>query len=133
MAMATAMTLLLVEDDVLIAEVLAEALGDAGFAVVHAANGTEGLCKLSADQPPFDVVITDIQLGLGPNGWEIGRQARVQVAEMPVIYISADSAHAWPVQGVPNSIMIQKPFRQGHIINAVLALQAARVPGMRAF
>jgi hypothetical protein len=39
-----------------------------------------------------------------------------------VIYITADSAHEWGAQGVPNSILIAKPFVKAQITQAVAAL-----------
>lgn len=38
---------------------------------------------------------------------------------MPVVYISGDSAHEWPVKGVPKSVMVPKPFAVAQIITAV--------------
>lgn len=67
-------------------------------------------------------MLTDIQLGRGPDGWEVARHARELVPEMPVVYISGDSAHEWTARGVPDSIMVSKPFVDAQIITAVSTL-----------
>jgi hypothetical protein len=41
---------------------------------------------------------------------------------IPVIYISGDSAADWSAEGVPESIMISKPFVMAQIITAVASL-----------
>ena len=41
---------------------------------------------------------------------------------MPVIYISGDSAHEWPVRCMSNSVMVAKPFVSAQIITALATL-----------
>jgi DNA-binding response OmpR family regulator len=120
--MAEAILLLLVEDEVFILEVSESALADAGFEVVAATNGTEALAQLSADATRFGAVISDIRLGKGPDGWEVGRRARELVHDMPVVYTSGDSGHKWSSRGVPNSVMLTKPFAPAQLIAAVSTL-----------
>ena len=67
-------------------------------------------------------MITDIRLGKGPSGWEVGHRAREIVSGIPVIYISGDSAHDWSAKGVPNSVMVPKPFVAAQIITAISTL-----------
>jgi DNA-binding response OmpR family regulator len=67
-------------------------------------------------------LITDIQLGTGPNGWEVGRRAREVVPGLPVVYMSGDSAHDWTAQGVPESVMLQKPFVIAQLVTAITTL-----------
>jgi DNA-binding response OmpR family regulator len=114
--------LLLVEDDELIRELLEAALAEAGFDLTVAADGEQALAELETDATRFRAVITDIRFGAGPDGWEVGRRAREIIADMPVVYMSGDSAHEWPSKGVPNSIMVAKPFAPAQIITAVSTL-----------
>jgi DNA-binding response OmpR family regulator len=115
-------TILLVEDDQLLMLDAEEALVAEGFAVVAIGNGTQALAELDKDAGRFDAVVSDIRLGDGPTGWDIGHRARELVLTMPVVYMTADSAKAWASQGVPNSILIQKPFVQAQLILAVTTL-----------
>ena len=78
--------------------------------------------ELDADAARFRGVLTDIRLGRGPNGWEIARHAGELAPHIPVVYIGGDSAHEWDAQGVPNSVMVSKPFVAAQIITAITSL-----------
>jgi len=114
--------LLLVDDDPTVQEMLGAELSDAGFEIVTAGDGTRALAELDADTTRFGGVITDIRLGRGPDGWDLGRRARELVAGIPVIYITGDSSHEWSSKGVPNSVVIAKPFVPAQIITAIALL-----------
>jgi len=114
--------LLLVEDEALIRDLLEVALHDAGFELAIAPEGTKALAELDVDATRFRAVITDVKLGPGPDGWDVARRARELVPDMPVVYMSGDSANDWASKGVPNSIMVAKPFAPVQIITAVTTL-----------
>jgi DNA-binding response OmpR family regulator len=114
--------LLLAEDEALILVDVRDSLKDAGFEVVAAHNGKQAIAELDADATRFKAVVTDIQLGDGPDGWEIGRHARELVPDMPVIYMSGGSNRDWSSRGVPDSVMIAKPFVPAQLITAVSTL-----------
>src|SRR3954451_15356123 len=119
--MATA-ALFLVEDDVLIRDLLEASLTDAGFEVIEVSCGAKALAEFDADVRRFRAVITDIKLGSGPDGWAVARRARELVPDMPVVYMSGDSSQEWSSKGVPNSLMVAKPFAPAQIITAVSTL-----------
>lgn len=114
--------LLLVDDDPLMREMLRAELGDAGFETIVASDGNQALAELDADAARFQAVITDVNLGPGPDGWAVGRRAREHLADMPVVYISGDSSHEWSARGVPDSVIIAKPFAPAQLITAVATL-----------
>jgi DNA-binding response OmpR family regulator len=114
--------LLLVEDEVLVSDLLAEALIDAGFEVLVAADGTRAIRDLEEDTSRFQCVITDIRLPPGPDGWEMGHRARELDHSIAIIYISGDSAVDWASKGVPNSVMLTKPFAAAQLVTAVSTL-----------
>ena len=109
-------TLLLAEDEAFIQELLASVLAEAGFQIVLASDGTQALRELDMDAVRFSGIITDIRLGAGPDGWEVGRRARSLLPHVPIIYISGDSAHHWAVKGAPGSLFIAKPFRCSQVV-----------------
>jgi DNA-binding response OmpR family regulator len=115
-------TLLLVDDDPLLRELLHTELAEAGFEVVVAGDGTTALAALDEDAARFKAVITDIDLGGGPNGWDIGRHARELVTGIPVVYISGDGGHEWSAHGVPDSVLIAKPFVPAQLVTALSML-----------
>jgi DNA-binding response OmpR family regulator len=101
---------------------LEEELAQAGFDLAVTTNGREALAELEANPAHFCAVVTDIRLGRGPDGWDIGRRAREAVPAMPVVYISGDSAPNWATMGVPNSIMVAKPFYPAEVVTALSTL-----------
>ena len=120
--MTTTTALFLVEDDALIRDLLEDSLTEAGFEVVEVSCGTKALAHFEADAARFRAVITDIRLGAGPDGWAVARRARELVPTMPVVYMSGDSSPEWSSKGVPNSLMVAKPFAPAQIITAVSTL-----------
>jgi DNA-binding response OmpR family regulator len=98
--MASAERLLLVEDDVYIQDLLQSELEEAGFEVVVASNGMRAIAALEADPNRFIAVITDINLGRGPSGWDIGRRARQLSLDIPVVYMTGSEGHHWTTEGV---------------------------------
>ena len=45
-------------------------------------------------------MLTDIRLGAGPDGWSVANRARELNPDMPLVYMSGDSAHQWTEHGV---------------------------------
>ena len=119
--------LLLVEDEQALQSLLETALADEGFEVVMAGSGAKAIAELESHGADFKALITDIRLGSGPDGWEVGHRARQIVPGIPVVYMSGDSIHEWSAEGVPESIMLQKPFALAQLIAAVTSLMNAAI------
>ncbi|MES1205881.1 MAG: response regulator [Pseudomonadota bacterium] len=79
---------LLVEDDTELREAVAEALEDAGYAVLVAANGREGLDLVRGEHPPA-VVLLDLLMPV-MNGWEFceAMRASPETARVPIVVMS---------------------------------------------
>jgi DNA-binding response OmpR family regulator len=67
-------------------------------------------------------LITDINLGKGPDGWDVARHARELIPALPVVYMSGASAHEWTSHGVPHSVFIAKPFAPAQVVTAISTL-----------
>ena len=80
---------LIVEDEFLICEWVAEALGEQGFAVHTVSNARDALRHLAS--APVDVLFTDINLPGGMDGAALARRARDMMPELGVVYASARS------------------------------------------
>lgn len=120
--MAKPLPLFLVEDEVLVQDWLDTELSSAGFDVIVAGNGVHALAELETAGPRFAALVTDIDLGSGPDGWEVSRRARELVFDMPIVYITGKCGDEWPSKGVPNSIVVSKPFAAEKLIAAVSRL-----------
>ena len=118
-------SLLLVEDEALIRMSLERAFIDAGYTVITASNGEAAIKQLDRADSNLIGLITDIRLGDGANGWDVGRHARKLNPTFSIVYITGDSAHAWALQGVHNSILVTKPFAETAVIAAMSNLLAA--------
>jgi DNA-binding response OmpR family regulator len=125
------MLLLIVEDEVLLHPVLEDALLEAGFEVVLASSGDAALAELENNAARFKGLVTDIRLGAGPSGWEVAHHARELEPTIPVVYMSGDSAGQWSAEGVPRSIMVQKPFAMAQLVTAIAQLinEVGSTPG----
>lgn len=116
--------ILVVEDEVLIGMELVDALGAGGFSAREVENGTKAVEDIEGSEELHGLV-TDIRLGSGPTGWEVARAARQKYPDIAVVYMSGDSAGDWSVEGVPNSIMLQKPFAPAQLLTAISNLLIA--------
>ncbi|HEX3876371.1 MAG TPA: hypothetical protein VHW24_05260 [Bryobacteraceae bacterium] len=67
------------------------------------------------------------------DGWEVARTAREAEATMPIIYMSATLGEDWASKGVPNSILLNKPFAPAQIVTALSnAINSASPPAASA-
>jgi len=117
--------ILLVEDDVLTQELLVEALEQAGFSTLVSGDAQEAVLLVEGDGAEIGGLVTDINLDCGMDGWELACTAREHVGDLPVVYISGASGHEWVSRGVPNSLMITKPFAPAQIVVALSSLMVA--------
>lgn len=114
--------ILVVEDDQLIQSIVQEALGEGGFDVRTASSGEEAV-KLLDEREGFRALVTDVNLGRNRlDGWEVARHARELDPAFPVVYMTGDSAAEWSAKGVPNSILLTKPFAPAQVLAAVTQL-----------
>jgi DNA-binding response OmpR family regulator len=119
--MAELLEVMVVEDDQSIQSIVEEALSDGGFEPVIAASGEEALTLLSGSK--YRALVVDIKLGEDRiRGWDVARRARAMNPLLPVVYITGASADEWAVQGVPNSIVLTKPFAPAQLVTAVSQL-----------
>ena len=113
----------LVDDDALILEVLQMALEEGGYRVVSASTASDAMALLQQEREACRALVTDIDIGpVGLTGWDLAKHARAVNPKIPVVYMSGASGHDWPVNGVPESIMLGKPFAPAQVVTAVSQL-----------
>ena len=115
-------TVLVVEDEDAIQTLIEEALAEAGFHPAISPSGEEAVTLLKGHKDKYQALVTDINLRGRMDGWEVARHAREIHPEFPVVYISGASGEDWPSKGVPNSIMLAKPFAPAQLVTAVSQL-----------
>jgi DNA-binding response OmpR family regulator len=113
---------LIVDDEPLIAAMVESTFEDAGFEVHLAHDAGDAIDHITRLHTGLSALITDVQLGKGPNGWAVAVEARTRIPLVPVVYMTGDSAADWTAFGVPKSVLVQKPFVGAQVLAAVTTL-----------
>ncbi|MDB5437264.1 MAG: CheY-like receiver [Phenylobacterium sp.] len=100
---------LVVEDEPDIAELVEDALVEAGFCVTVAHDDRTAFQKLEGEPRSFAAIVTDINLGPGVTGFDIARRARLLNKAIKVVYISGQGPHSGQFS-VEAALMVAKPF-----------------------
>jgi CheY-like chemotaxis protein len=118
---------LLVEDEFLISEWVAQSLSEQGFAVQAVGNAADALRALSSE--PVDILFTDINLPGGMDGAALARRAREMQPRLPVVYASARSNMLNPADRVPGSTFVPKPYEPNFVGRLLAAALKAAEAG----
>ena len=102
-------SVLLVEDEVLISALVADTLSEHGFAVHEVTTADEALRYIEAGGA-VDVLFTDINLPGKIDGRELAAQVRARRPELPVVYASGRYDGGSIGQLVPRSVFMTKPY-----------------------
>ncbi|MET3840410.1 response regulator [Bradyrhizobium sp. OAE829] len=111
--------ILVIEDDPAVQALIDEALCEGGYEPALAASGEEAVTLLKGRQLPYRALVSDINLRGRIDGWEVARAAREIDPNFPVVYITGAVADQWPVRGVPNSLLLIKPFAAAQLVTAI--------------
>jgi DNA-binding response OmpR family regulator len=84
---AAARRVLLVEDEALVAMLLADNIESAGFKVEQANDGTVAL-SLIERLPQLDSAVVNLRLRCGPDGKQVIRALRARWASLPIIVVT---------------------------------------------
>jgi CheY-like chemotaxis protein len=124
------LVVLVVEDEALIRELVMHALEDGGFSVEPTANGDEAIAILERkDGPEYRALVTDIDLASKTTGWDVAHRARELHPDLPIVYMTGAKAGG-SANGVPNSVLVTKPFAPAQIVTAISQLlNAGNTPG----
>ncbi|WNW13401.1 response regulator [Pseudomonas sp. DTU_2021_1001937_2_SI_NGA_ILE_001] len=114
-------TILIVDDEYLIAEILSFALEDEGFLTVTAGNGQKALSILDRERP--GLIITDYMMP-GMNGIEFALAVRANpsFANIPIVLMSGAQAHLGVSRPDLFARVYEKPFEIEAMVNSVLQL-----------
>nr|MEA2799029.1 hypothetical protein [Phenylobacterium sp.] len=112
---------LVVEDELDVADLVEDALREAGFTVTVAHDDRTAFQKLEREPRSFAAIVTDINLGAGVTGFDIARRARILNEEIKVIYISGQGPHSDQFS-VEAALMIDKPFRPRELAEQIALL-----------
>lgn len=105
---------LVVEDDWLIREMLADVFEDAGFATVLSASASEALRQLRQDSN-FDLVVTDVEMPGAMDGIDLARLVGAQRPEIGVLVVSGRNSRPIPA----HAHFLAKPFTPAELFQAL--------------
>ena len=111
-------TVLVIDDEFGIVDVLETILTDEGYRVITACNGKQGLVRLSAEKP--DVVLLDFMMPI-LGGGEMLRTMAAEPAyqRVPVIMMSSLSEDVIAGKCKGYAAFLHKPFRAAAVLSAV--------------
>ncbi len=111
-------TILVVDDEVFIVDLLATLLEDEGYTVLRAYDGEQGLAVATQSHP--HLIITDIMMPK-MSGTELATRVRAQLngaAAIPIVLMSAVNASV----SLPNTTYLPKPFDIDRVLDLVKEL-----------
>jgi DNA-binding NtrC family response regulator len=111
-------TILILDDEPVIRDVLHTVLGKQGFKIREAGTGGEGLEKLAKES--IDLLLLDLMLPDRP-GMEILVEVRSRYPEMPVIVVTAYSSVESAIAAMREGAFhyLPKPFRNEEVVHVV--------------
>jgi PAS domain S-box-containing protein len=113
-------TVLVVEDEPSVRRLACEVLTRAGYEVLHAADGIEGLMTAQAHDRRIDLLLTDLVLP-GLSGVGLAQAFRTCHPEGRVLYMTGYTCDAGGPEAltVDNSVVLAKPFSRDELLCAV--------------
>jgi signal transduction histidine kinase/CheY-like chemotaxis protein len=117
-------TILLVEDDAAVREIVIEFLRSAAYYVIEARDSNEALALARQESRAIDLLVTDIVLP-GQSGPELAGALRVLAPQMRTLFISGYPSDS--IGGTRSVSFLAKPFSRAALLQAVRrALSAPR-------
>ena len=118
--MSTQQTILVIDDDTVLLDLLRQAFEKAGYAVETAANGLAGLQRAYAVHP--DLVVLDVMMPR-MDGWEVCARLR-QASPVPIIMLTAKDQEGDKLRGFQLGIddYVTKPFSLKELTARVAAV-----------
>ena len=113
--------ILVVEDEPRVVRLVSEVLKAVGYRVVAAATGDSAIEMFALEQP--DLVLLDILLPHGPDGYEVCRRIR-EFSSVPVIMLTAKARESEMLRGfdVGADDYLTKPFNAKELVARVRAV-----------
>lgn len=103
---------LIVDDNPIILRLCRAVLEDMGFKVLSAETGEEALAVLATDGDAIDLLLTDIRMGPGMDGIELGARTMERYPRTRIIYMSgyAFGGQVSNMLASESALFLPKPF-----------------------
>ena len=121
------MAKLLVADDLVpIRQMVRITLSTQGWSIVESKNGNEALELVRSEKP--DLVLLDVDMGPGPNGFDVCRQIKADEAtkDIPVVMLTAHESDSDRAIGMAAGATqyLTKPFGPLELIDTIRGILA---------
>jgi PAS domain S-box-containing protein len=126
-------TVLLIEDEDIVREVIREVLSEAGYRVLCAGDGPAGLNLLQSGGR-IDLLVTDVGLPGGMNGRQVADAGRSLKPHLKVLFITGYAENAAVGNGAMEHGMevLTKPFEISELVSRVRDMLDGAAPGLPA-
>src|SRR2546421_4005838 len=126
------LNILVVDDELALRQTLKRSFSLEGHKVTEVATGEAAIDRATTD--PFDMVLLDVALGPGIDGYDVCRELRARRNVVPIIMLTARDAEADAVLGLEAGAddYVTKPFGPAELrsrIRAVLRRAGPPPPG----
>jgi CheY-like chemotaxis protein len=113
-------SILIIDDEKTIRELMREVLEEAGYVALDAADGASGL-KILRSSVRIDLLVTDVGLPGGMNGRQVADAGRIFRPNLKVLFIAGYAENATVGNGHldPGMQVISKPFGMIDFANKV--------------
>jgi signal transduction histidine kinase len=109
------LSVVVIDDDDQVRQILCDGLYSEGFSVRSAPNGASGLAMVDADPP--DAVVLDYAMP-GMNGSEVAQRMRTRHPNLPIVFCSG-YADSLALDQVPDAVVLRKPVTIDDLSRAV--------------
>jgi DNA-binding response OmpR family regulator len=119
-----AQTILVIDDEMSVQMFVTQALKNAGYQVLAAADMQEAMDASDACPTPIHLILTDIVLP-SSNGMALAQALLAKRPTTPVLYMSGagpDAIHAIQFEGAPIGGFLEKPFSPDSLVEKVRAI-----------
>src|SRR5881275_3625160 len=116
------LSILVVDDESDLREMLTRSFSREGHRVTALADGRAAIERASTDH--FDIVLLDVALGPGPDGYEVCRTLRARRNVVPIIMLTALDSEADAVLGLEAGAddYVTKPFGLAELRSRIRAV-----------
>ena len=112
-------TILLVEDDVVMGKVTRKLLEEHGYRVLVAEDGKSALDVIGSDRASIDLILTDVMMK-GMNGPELALRVMDSHLNLKVVYMSGYTGELIADQGLFGGIrLLEKPFTRADLLKTI--------------
>ena len=120
------LNILVVDDELALRQTLKRSFSLDGHKVVEVATGEAAIDRATTD--PFDMVLLDVALGPGIDGYDVCRELRARRNVVPIIMLTARDAEADAVLGLEAGAddYVAKPFSMAELVSRVRAILRRR-------